>query len=198
MVMSKWPWSLTTSLTMSLPLRRTIAPPWATWDTQDPLELRADGYPAALPPGKIAHKLAVRNVQLHSMPGRYVALYDGEGILDFGFDAKVGWTELPAECISQHVNYAGPWRVATFETSSLPSCRQTRDVWQGFIERLTKCASTDSAELGYAVGNLTTWMHTWVECYVKLQELSHLAHRLKQWMWLHTAGHKCCQGARGV
>jgi hypothetical protein len=74
----------------SRPTHRTIAPSYATWDTQDPLTLRPDGYPASLPTGKIAHKLALRNVQLRAMPGRYVALFDGEGTLDFGFDAKVG------------------------------------------------------------------------------------------------------------
>ena len=31
----------------------------------------------------------MRNVQLHAMPGRYVALYDGDGTISFAFDAKV-------------------------------------------------------------------------------------------------------------
>jgi hypothetical protein len=29
------------------------------------------------------------------MPGRYVALYDGEGTLEFAFDAKVWWPMQP-------------------------------------------------------------------------------------------------------
>ncbi|KAG2452608.1 hypothetical protein HYH02_002845 [Chlamydomonas schloesseri] len=60
--------------------------PYATGKT---LELRPDGYPARLPPNTIAHKLILRNVALHAWPGRYVVLWDGEGRLDFGFDAKV-------------------------------------------------------------------------------------------------------------
>ncbi|KXZ45525.1 hypothetical protein GPECTOR_53g111 [Gonium pectorale] len=59
------------------------------WDTGVALDLRPDGYPARLPPGTVAHKLLIRNVLLHVWPGRYVVLYDGDGRLDFGFDAKV-------------------------------------------------------------------------------------------------------------
>jgi hypothetical protein len=40
------------------------------FDAQIPLELSPDGYPLRLPEGVIAHKLALRNVQLHAMPGR--------------------------------------------------------------------------------------------------------------------------------
>lgn len=103
---------------------RTIAPTWATWDTQDPLTLRPDGYPASLPPGTIAHKLALRNVQLKAMPGRYVALFDGEGSLDFGFDAKVRWIVPPDQqhhcvqcgglCLAEFIESTGkPQQLAT-------------------------------------------------------------------------------------
>jgi len=40
------------------------------FDSGTPLDLTPDGYPRSLPDGVIAHKLAVRNVQLRSMPGR--------------------------------------------------------------------------------------------------------------------------------
>lgn len=96
---------------MAAGVHRTIAPPWATWDTQDPLTLRPDGYPASLPAGKIAHKLALRNVQLKAMPGLYVALFDGEGSLDFGFDAKVWCGGLCASC--------GPATALHFECGGL-------------------------------------------------------------------------------
>ena len=33
--------------------------------------------------------LSARDVCRHAMPGRYVALYDGDGVLDFGMDAMV-------------------------------------------------------------------------------------------------------------
>ncbi|GIL87895.1 hypothetical protein Vretifemale_15941 [Volvox reticuliferus] len=59
------------------------------WDTGVPLELRPDGYPARLPPNTAAHKLLQRDMLLHTWPGRYVVLYDGDGHLDFEFDAKV-------------------------------------------------------------------------------------------------------------
>ncbi len=62
----------------------------STFDTGESLgTLRADGYPQSLPAGRIAHKLTTRDVQLHAIPGRYVALFDGDGTLDFAFDAKV-------------------------------------------------------------------------------------------------------------
>jgi hypothetical protein len=60
------------------------------FDTEQALATDASGWPTSLPPGTIAHKLAVRNVRLKAVPGRYVALYDGQGRVDFGFDAKVG------------------------------------------------------------------------------------------------------------
>jgi len=65
------------------------------WDTNVSLSLSSSGYPTSLPSGQFAHKLTVRNVQLHAMPGRYVALYDGEGTLEFAFDAKVWWPMQP-------------------------------------------------------------------------------------------------------
>jgi hypothetical protein len=59
------------------------------FDTNDTLPLSASGWPQSLPPGRLAHKLAVRDVQLRAMPGRYLALYDGDGTVELGFDAKV-------------------------------------------------------------------------------------------------------------
>ncbi|KAG2422805.1 hypothetical protein HXX76_015752 [Chlamydomonas incerta] len=60
------------------------------YDTGVALDLWPDnGYPARLPPNTYAHKLLQRNLQLHAWPGRYVVLHEGEGRLDFGFDATV-------------------------------------------------------------------------------------------------------------
>ena len=58
--------------------------------TGDNVTLGAHDWPTSLPPGRYVHKLALRNVQLHAPSGRYVALYDGDGTLDFNVDAKVG------------------------------------------------------------------------------------------------------------
>lgn len=40
------------------------------FDSGTPLELTPDGYPKSLPDGITAHKLVLRNVQLHAMAGR--------------------------------------------------------------------------------------------------------------------------------
>ncbi len=60
------------------------------FDSAQNLSTDAAGWPTSLPPATIAHKLALRNVLLRAPPGRYVALYDGHGSVDFGMDAKVG------------------------------------------------------------------------------------------------------------
>ncbi|GFR45710.1 hypothetical protein Agub_g7119, partial [Astrephomene gubernaculifera] len=60
-----------------------------SFDTEVPLDLRPDGYPARLPPNTWAHKLMLRDLQFHAWPGRYVVLYDGDGRLDFNFDSRV-------------------------------------------------------------------------------------------------------------
>ncbi|GIL67802.1 hypothetical protein Vafri_21078 [Volvox africanus] len=59
------------------------------WDMGIPLEFRPDGFPARLPINVVAHKLLQRDMLLHAWPGRYVVLYDGEGHLDFEYDATV-------------------------------------------------------------------------------------------------------------
>ncbi len=40
-------------------------------------------------PCRHAHKLLLRNMQLHAWPGRYVVTWEGEGRLHFNFDASV-------------------------------------------------------------------------------------------------------------
>ena len=54
-----------------MPGCRSLSNPW---DTGDALSLDGAGWPTSLPANKYAHKLAVRDVQLRAMPGRYVAL----------------------------------------------------------------------------------------------------------------------------
>ncbi len=58
------------------------------WDNGVPIALRADGYPAYLRPGQIVAKLMLRDVRRHAPSGRYVCLFDGDGEIDFIFDAK--------------------------------------------------------------------------------------------------------------
>eukprot|EP01041_Mallomonas_annulata_P002765 gene2765-5448_t len=59
------------------------------WDNGLPVHIRPDGYPAYLTPGQVVSKLMLRDVQLHAPSGTYVCLYDGDGIITFGFDARV-------------------------------------------------------------------------------------------------------------
>jgi hypothetical protein len=60
------------------------------WDTQDTLTLDAAGWPTSLPTGRIAHTLTVREVPpFAAVPGRYVALWDGDGQVDVEFEARV-------------------------------------------------------------------------------------------------------------
>jgi hypothetical protein len=54
-----------------------------------PIHLRPDGYPSRLLPNQCLTKLMLRDVQFHAPAGRYVCLYDGDGVLIFGFDATV-------------------------------------------------------------------------------------------------------------
>ena len=61
---------------------------WADWDQED-VQLRDDGYPKYLETGKTIGTFVVRDVKAKFPDGNYVVLYDGDGTLDFGFDAKV-------------------------------------------------------------------------------------------------------------
>ena len=59
------------------------------WGNGMAINLRRDGYPAYLLPGQILVKLMLRDLQRHAPAGRYVCLYDGDGVISFDFDAKV-------------------------------------------------------------------------------------------------------------
>jgi hypothetical protein len=58
-----------------------------SWGNGKAVHRRPDGYPAYLEPGQILAKLMLRDVHLHAPAGRYVCLWDGDGAIDFGFDA---------------------------------------------------------------------------------------------------------------
>jgi hypothetical protein len=60
--------------------------PWGNGQT---INLREDGYPSFLLPGQILAKLILRNVQRRAPSGVYVCLFDGDGVIDFGFDSSV-------------------------------------------------------------------------------------------------------------
>jgi len=58
------------------------------WENGMEVHLRDDGYPAYLEPGQILGKLMLRDVQYHAPAGRYTCLFDGDGVIEFGFDAQ--------------------------------------------------------------------------------------------------------------
>ena len=57
---------------------------WADWDQKD-VALRDDGYPAYLKLGQTVGTFLTRDLNGKFPGGDYVCLYDGDGILDFGF-----------------------------------------------------------------------------------------------------------------
>lgn len=59
------------------------------WDTGEPLSLTSEGWIAALASGQAAGTLMTRDLAGHYPAGQYVCLYDGEGQIEFGFDASV-------------------------------------------------------------------------------------------------------------
>ena len=59
------------------------------WDTGEPLNLTSAGWIASLAPGQAAGTLMTRDLAGHYPAGQYICLYEGEGQIDFGFDAAV-------------------------------------------------------------------------------------------------------------
>ena len=58
------------------------------WGNGQRAELGEHGYPRRLQPWQTLITLSVRDVCKHGVAGRYVVLYDGDGEVDFGMDAK--------------------------------------------------------------------------------------------------------------
>ncbi len=59
------------------------------WNTGEALSLTADGWIASLASGQAAGTLMTREILGHYPAGLYICLYDGEGQIEFGFDAAV-------------------------------------------------------------------------------------------------------------
>ncbi len=59
------------------------------WDTGEALSLTDDGWVASLATGQAAGTLLTRDLFGHYPAGQYVCLYEGEGQMEFGFDAAV-------------------------------------------------------------------------------------------------------------
>ncbi len=59
------------------------------WDTGEPLSLTSEGWIASLASGQAAGTLMTRDLAGRYPGGQYVCLYEGEGQIEFGFDAAV-------------------------------------------------------------------------------------------------------------
>ena len=59
-----------------------------TWGNGVPKNLTAQDYPRELKPGQALITLMARDVCKHTIEGRYVLLYEGDGEIDVGMDAK--------------------------------------------------------------------------------------------------------------
>ena len=59
------------------------------WDLKEPIVLREDRYPAFVPKERKLITLMLRDVEQKWPNGIYHVFYDGEGLLDFGMDAKI-------------------------------------------------------------------------------------------------------------
>lgn len=72
---------------------KTSAPFWhqtsAQWELPEPMELRPDGYPARLAPGRMAGTLMFGGIGTAYPAGDYTCLYDGEGDIHFGFAGAI-------------------------------------------------------------------------------------------------------------
>ena len=55
-----------------------------TWNTGANITVDSDGYPSSLAPNQRVGTLHVRDLSAHGISGRYVVLYDGDGILTPG------------------------------------------------------------------------------------------------------------------
>lgn len=58
------------------------------WDTGESLDLDADGWVRTLRPGQAAGTVTCLGTEGHYPGGRYVCLYDGDGDIQLGFDAR--------------------------------------------------------------------------------------------------------------
>lgn len=70
-------------------LSQTTEAPSGPWDTGATINLTSDGWPASLASGQAASTLMCREIDGRYPGGRYVCLYEGEGTIEFGFDATV-------------------------------------------------------------------------------------------------------------
>lgn len=80
------------------------ASPWisgssgGTWDTQQPLNLDANGWVRSLAPGQVARTLMLRAIPNHYPAGRYLVRYKGQGTIKIDYAARVV-SQIPGEIV---------------------------------------------------------------------------------------------------
>jgi len=100
------------------------------WDTREPLELNPDGYPL-LAPGKAAATLMCRDLQGNYPGGEYVCLYDGDGSLEFGFDARIV-SQTPGRMVLKVTPTNSGVYLRITSTNPLNPVRDIRVIMPGF------------------------------------------------------------------
>jgi hypothetical protein len=67
-----------------------------TWNTGAPFPKQPNGYPSSLSDGQIVAKLLLRDIKGYypniNTTNEYVLLYDGDGVINLGMDAKATQT----------------------------------------------------------------------------------------------------------
>jgi hypothetical protein len=63
------------------------------WDTGEPIAQRPDGYPSSLTPNQAAATVIAQGMRNHYPAGPWVCRYDGDGDLEFRWDATVVTTQ---------------------------------------------------------------------------------------------------------
>jgi hypothetical protein len=105
------------------------------WGKGGPLNLTSDGWIKSLRPGQRAESL-ICIVKGHYPPGKYVCLYDGNGTIDFRFDAKVQ-TRSKGRAVLEVKPGDGGILVSITETDPNNPIRNIKVIMPGFEKSYT-------------------------------------------------------------
>lgn len=132
------------------------------WDTGEHLDVDANGWIASLEPGQAAATLMVRDTGGRYPAGEYLCLYEGEGTIEFGFDARVV-SSSPGRIVLNVNPSNGGIYLKIVETSPANPIRNIRVIMPGFHDTyLTQVFHPDYLDSlqPYEVIRFMDWMHT--------------------------------------
>jgi hypothetical protein len=118
-------------------LSQTTQAPGGPWDTGAALSLTANGWPASLESGQAASTLMCREIDGRYPAGRYVCLYEGEGTIEFGFDAKVV-SKGPGRMELEVIPSEGGIFMTIKATNPADPIRNVRVIMPGFEQTYTR------------------------------------------------------------